>query len=190
VTSVLRFQLAMPPPPAVAKRAEGAGGSEAKSPSPVPSPGVQVAANESPAQPSANPVDFATFEDWITKTWQRLAADDLRGAELALDELRATYDLDDSQNNRVWTFYGYIYTRYADYGRAIDAYEKAVATKAGYGSDLSTSLADLYFARHQYDKALKTLLAHKERSPSGRISPEATAMIEKLRALGVTEETL
>ena len=53
-----------------------------------------------------------------------------------------------------------------------------------------TSLASLYFARHQYDKALKTLLAYKERSPRGRISAEATAMIEKLRALGVTEETL
>jgi TonB family protein len=189
--TVLRFQLEMPPPPTVAKRAESASRSEATSPFPVPSPVKPVAGSQSPAQPSANTVDFATFEDWITKIWQRLAAEDLRGAELALDELRATYDLDEIQNNRVWTFYGYIYTRYADYGRAIDAYEKALGVTVGYGgSDLSTSIADLYFARHQYDKALKTLLAQKQQVPSGRVSPEATALIEKLRALGVTEETL
>jgi tetratricopeptide (TPR) repeat protein len=188
---VLRFQLEMPPPPPiVAKHGESAGTSEAKFPSAAPSRGPQMSGKDSPAPQSANPVDFAAFEIWLTNAWQRAAGGDLRGAELVLDELSATYDLDDSQNNRVWTFYGYIYTRYADYGRAIDAYEKAVATKTGYGSDLSTSLADLYFARHQYDKALKTLLAHKQRLTSGRISPEAAAMIDKLRALGVTEETL
>ena len=119
-----------------------------------------------------------------------MADEDLRGAELELDELRATYELNDWQNNQVWCFYGYIYTQYGDYGRAIDAYEKAVAIS---NHDLPvqwTSLASLYFARHQYDMALKTLLTHKQRSRTGRISDEETAMIERLRALGVTEETL
>jgi len=170
VQTVIRFQLVKPPaPPAGVKRGDD---------------------NTAPTPPSANAADFATFESWLSKAWERSAADDLRGAELALDELRATYALDDSQTNRVWTFYGYIYTRYTDYGRAIDAYERAVATKTAFWPEQWTSLASLYFARHQYDKALRTLLAFKQRSPSGRISDEATAMIEKLRALGVTEETL
>jgi len=170
VQTVIRFQLVKPPtPPAGAKRGDD---------------------NTSAAPRIANSADSATFENWLLKAWERSAADDVRGAELVLDELRATYELDDSQTNRVWTFYGYIYTRYTDYGRAIDAYERAVATKTAFWPEQWTSLASLYFARHQYDKALRTLLAFKQRSPSGRISDEATAMIEKLRALGVTEETL
>ena len=189
VQTVMRFQLTMPPPPPVgAKRDDSVRQSEAEST--APSQDAKSAEDTSAAQRSAHPVDFATFERWMTNAWQRSAADDLRGAELVLDELRATYDLDDSQSNRVWTFYGYIYTRYADYGRAIDAYEKAVATKTAFWSEQWTSLASLYFARHQYDKALETLLTYKQRSSSGRISSEATAMIEKLRALGVTEDSV
>ena len=49
----------------------------------------------------------------------------------------------------------------------VDAYEKAVAIRNFNWPGQWTSLASLYFARHQYDKALKTLLAYKERSPRG-----------------------
>jgi len=125
----------------------------------------------------------------IAIAWQRLAAEDYRGAELELDELRATYDLLDYQRNTVWIFYGYIYIQYGDYGRAIDSYEKAVAANSARGTAAWTPLAKLYFARHQYDMALKTLVAYKN-SGVERITPEAAAMIEKLRALGVTEDTL
>jgi TonB family protein len=121
--------------------------------------------------------------------WQRIAAENFRGAELELDELRATYDLLARQVTMVWSFYGYIYIQYGDYGRAIDAYEKAVASNTGHWTQPEAALANLYFARHQYDEALKTLLAYKK-SAVGRIAPEADALIEKLRALGVTEETL
>jgi TonB family protein len=133
--------------------------------------------------------DLQAFDRGIAIAWQRVAADDLRGAELELDELRATYDLGTYQVTTVWSFYGYIYLQYGDYGRAIDAYEKAIASNFGHWSQPEAALANLYFARHQYDMALKTLLAYKN-SGVTRMVPEAAAMIDKLRALGVTEETL
>jgi TonB family protein len=133
--------------------------------------------------------DVQAVDRGIAIAWQRVAADDLRGAELELDELRATYALGTYQVTTVWSFYGYIYLQYGDYGRAIDAYEKAIASDVGHWSQPEAALANLYFARHQYDIALKTLLAYKN-SGVTRIAPEAAALIEKLRALGVTEETL
>lgn len=137
----------------------------------------------------AHPADYMTIDRSIEVAWRRSSVDDFRGAELELDELRATYDLDDRQTNQVFGFYGYIYTQYGDYGRAIDAYEKAVAAADIAWPGQWTSLASLYFARHQYDMALKTLLRYRDKA-SGRIGPDATAMIERLRALGVTEDTL
>ena len=140
-----------------------------------------------PEQPAY--ADMQAVDRGIGIAWQRIGAEDFRGAELELDELRSTYELNDYQRNTVWIFYGYIYVQYGDYGRAIDAYEKAIASNSGRGTEAWTPLANLYFARHQYDMALKTLLAYKK-SGVARITPEAAAMIEKLRALGVTEETL
>ena len=54
-------------------------------------------------------------------------------------------------------------------------------------------LANLYFARHQYDMALKTLL--RQRAPYGVRAHQhrqrrSNALIEKLRALGLTHESL
>ena len=68
--------------------------------------------------------------------------------------------------------------------------QKAVALDTAGWSNQWNSLANLYFARHQYDMALKTLLAYKQRSMSERIDTRASEMIERLRALGVTEQTL
>jgi tetratricopeptide (TPR) repeat protein len=125
----------------------------------------------------------------------RLAADDLRGVELQLDEMQAVYG---AERLDLWNFYGYLYTVEGNYARAIDAYETAVAV--AMRSPFPTSgpyvrLANLYFARHQYDMALKTLLRPQQvmsgaAAGSWRVSDEATALIERLRALGVTEETL
>jgi TonB family protein len=126
----------------------------------------------------------------------RLAADDLRGVELQLDEMQAVYG---AERLDLWNFYGYLYTVEGNYSRAIDAYETAVAVamRSPYPtSGPYVSLATLYFARHQYDLALKTLLRPQQAfsgNPAGRswrVSNEATALIERLRALGVTEETL
>jgi len=126
----------------------------------------------------------------------RLATDDLRGVELQLDEMQAVYG---AERLDLWNFYGYLYTVEGNYARAIDAYETAVAVamRSPYPtSGPYVSLAKLYFARHQYDMALKTLLRPQQAvsgAPPGgsrRVSDEATALIDRLRALGVTEETL
>ena len=88
----------------------------------------------------------------------RLAADDLRGVELQLDEMQAVYG---TERLDLWNFYGYLYTVGGNYSRAIDAYETAVAVAMRSRRPTSgpyVRLANLYFARHQYDIALKTLL--------------------------------
>ncbi len=183
VQTVIRFMIEPPPPPKAVPK-----GAEARTPGPA-AP-ARSAADAPPAEPKpAHPLDYEAFDRSTAIVWQRTITDDLRGAELELDELRATYDLNDQQSNQVWGFYGYIYTQYGDYGRAIEAYEKAVALPINVWPGQWTSLASLYFARHQYDRALKTLLAYRQRT-SNRMDSEALAMIEKLRALGVTEETL
>ena len=127
----------------------------------------------------------------------RLAVDDFRGVELQLDEMQAVYG---TERADLWNFYGYLYTLQGNYARAIDAYEQAVTVslRAPFpSSGPIVPLAKLYFARHQYDMALKTLLRPglptNGAVPPGisrRLSDEATALIEQLRALGVTEETL
>ena len=72
-------------------------------------------------------------------------------------------------------------------------------TRAGFTSHNQwVTLANLYFARHQYDMALRTLLSYKQRAaelqaPPERRSfpaPEVENFIERLRVLGVTEDTL
>ena len=77
----------------------------------------------------------------------------------------------------VWNFYGYLYTVEGNYARAIDAYETAVAV--ALRSRFPTSgpyvpLANLYFARHQYDMALKTLL-RPQQATNGAAPPAARA---------------
>ena len=127
----------------------------------------------------------------------RLAADDLRGVELQLDEMQALYG---AERSDLWNVYGYLYTVQGNYGRAIDAYERSVAIALESprpGSGPYVALANLYFARNQYDIALKTLLLPQRATngaapPGGStlVNPEAEALIERLRALGVTEESL
>ncbi len=138
----------------------------------------------------------AAYSAGLVVALDRLAADDLRGVELQLDEMQAVYG---AERLDLWNFYGYLYTVEGNYARAIDAYETAVAVAARSPFPTSgpyVALAKLYFARHQYDVALKTLLRPQQvmsGAPAGgswRVSDEATALIERLRALGVTEETL
>jgi TonB family protein len=141
--------------------------------------------------------EYRAYGAALVVALDRLAIDDFRGVELQLDEMQALYGMERAD---LWNFYGYLYTLEGNYSRAIDAYEQAVTVSLR--APLPTSgpivpLAKLYFARHQYDMALKTLLrpglpTNGAVAPSGnrRLSDEATALIEQLRALGVTEETL
>ena len=141
--------------------------------------------------------EYRAYGAGLVVALDRLAIDDFRGVELQLDEMQALYGMERAD---LWNFYGYLYTLEGNYSRAIDAYEQAVAVslRAPFpSSGPIVPLAKLYFARHQYDMALKTLLrpglpTSGAVSPGGnrRLSDEATALIEQLRALGVTEETL
>lgn len=141
--------------------------------------------------------EYASYAAGLVTALDRLAADDLRGVELQLDEMQALFG---SERVDLWNFYGYLYTVEGNYARAIEAYETAVALagrSTPRGAGPYVPLAKLYFARHQYDMALKTLLKPQQSmegaAPPGRafrLSAEAEALIEQLRALGVTEETL
>lgn len=141
-------------------------------------------------------IDPRDFEDVLEQAWEHVAMRDLRGAELVLDDLRATYELNSSQVTRVWDFYAYIYTQYGDFGRAIAAYETAIAASESRsaahwtGTNEYVELAHLYFARNQYDMALRTLLRDRKRMQGRRVDPAVTAFIDRLRQLGITEETL
>ena len=134
--------------------------------------------------------EYSEYSAGLEVALDRLAADDFRGVELQLDEMQALHG---TERADLWNFYGYLYTLEGNYSRAIDAYEQAVAVS--HRAPFPTSgpivpLAKLYFARHQYDMALKTLLRTPAPGGNRRPNDEATALIEQLRALGVTKETL
>ena len=136
--------------------------------------------------------EYAAFSDDLVIALDRLAGDDLRGSELQLDEMQAIYG---AGYPDLWGFYGYLFTVQGNYDRAIDAYERTLATFAARGQPKSgpwVPLANLYFARHQYDAALNTLVRQRALYESGRINNEGenTALIAKLRALGLTHESL
>jgi TonB family protein len=156
---------------------------------------------ETEARQEATRRAFAGFTDGLEVALNRLAADDLRGVELQLDQMLAVYPAAGFFHGDIWSFYGYLFTVQGNYDRAIDAYEAALASYARNGARPTMGpwvpLANLYFARHQYDVALKTLLRPRQTTngtapPGGSrlVGAEAEALIERLRALGVTEETL
>lgn len=179
VQTIIRFAMAPDPPPNAAK-------SDKPPPGQIPQPSEDPRAD-------ARFAAYAGVQRGIATAWERVAVEDLRGAELALDELRATYELDARQQAGLWDFYAYIYTQYRDYGRAIAAYQSSIAineTLPGGLGGQRLALAKLYFARHQYDLALKTVLPYQKKNAGKVRYPGADEFIEKLRALGVTEETL
>jgi TonB family protein len=153
------------------------------------------------AAASAEQRKNAEFSAGLEVALDRFAADDLRGVELQLDEMYAIFD-NELRRGELWNFYGYLYTVEGRYDRAIEAYESAIAATRGgiTAQNQWVSLANLYFARHQYDMALRTLLNYEKRleelrtqypeRPRWPTPPEVGAFIERLRALGVTEETL
>jgi TonB family protein len=144
------------------------------------------------AQAEAYVREFVAFSADLEIALNRLAADDLRGAELQLDQMQAIYG---AGRPDLLGFYGYLFTVQGNYDRAIDAYERAlpaVYTRGQPSPGPWVPLANLYFARHQYDLALNTLVRQRAAYPSARINNEVEvkALIEKLRALGLTHESL
>jgi TonB family protein len=159
-------------------------------------------ADRGPAPPPPTEQQLAVQRQWLAFyadleiAMDRLAVDDLRGVELQLDEMQALHGADRAE---LWNVYGYLYTIQGNYGRAIDAYERSVAIYEPTSNPASgpwVPLANLYFARHQYDIALKTLLRPQRAANSGldpratRLGNDGQLLLERLRALGVTEETL
>jgi TonB family protein len=133
--------------------------------------------------------EFVAFSNDLEIALDRLAADDLRGSELQLDQMQAIYG---AERPDLLSFYGYLFTVQGNYHRAIDAYERALPKVATRGQPPGpwVPLANLYFARHQYDLALNTLVRQKAAGSSGRLNPDGAVLIEKLRALGLTHESL
>ena len=134
--------------------------------------------------------EYGDYSNGLEVALDRLAADDFRGVELQLDEMQALFG---TERPDLWNFYGYLYTLEGNYSRAIDAYEQAVtfSLRAPFPtSGPIVPLANLYFARHQYDAALKTLLRPNLPGGNRLTNPEAAALIQKLNALGVTEEAV
>ena len=82
----------------------------------------------------------------------------------------------------LWSFYGYLYTVQGNYDRAIDAYETArrrlARDRRSRRSGPCVPLANLYFARHQYDLALKTLLRPRQ-AASGADSAGGSGSLER-----------
>jgi tetratricopeptide (TPR) repeat protein len=129
--------------------------------------------------------EFVAFSDDLEIALNRLAADDLRGAELQLDQMQAIYG---AGRPDLLSFYGYLFTVQGNYDRAIDAYEKSLSAFETRGQPKSgpwAPLANLYFARHQYDLALNTLVRQRAVANSALINHEGEvkALIMKLRAL-------
>ena len=150
------------------------------------------------AEQLARAAKFANSSAAVEIAWKRVLADDFRGAELQLDEVRALYAPSGAQEGGIWDFYAYIYVLQGNYDRAIDAYETAFKAYAEDGTPAlasSLALANLYFARHQYGESLRTLLRYKQsvvgtRFASGQPNPIVEGLIDRLRVLGVTEDTL
>ena len=136
--------------------------------------------------------EFVAFSNDLEIALDRLAVDDLRGAELQLDQMQAVYG---AGRTDLLSFYGYLFTVQGNYDRAIDAYEKSLAafpTPRQQRSGPWMPLANLYFARHQYDLALNTLVRQRAVYDTGRINSdgEVKALIAKLGALGLTHPSL
>jgi TonB family protein len=136
--------------------------------------------------------EYTAFSDDLVIALDRLAADDLRGSELQLDQMQAIYGAGFPD---LWGFYGYLFTVQGNYDRAIDAYERALSGFVARGQPRSgpwAPLATLYFARHQYDLALNTLVRQRAEANSALINNEGEvkALIARLRALGLTHESL
>jgi TonB family protein len=130
------------------------------------------------------------LSDLLAPAWECAAVRDLLCAQQVLDEVSAAYELVPFEQRQVLAFYGYLYTQYADYERAIDAYRSAVEVVVdGAASMTQLTLAHLYFTRQQYQLALDTALEYsKALETAGRDRAQAgpSRFVEKLLALGIT----
>ena len=91
IRTIIRFQLALPEP-----------ADESDRPNP-------------PESPRNGPA----LRDLLAPAWECAGIRDLLCAQQVLDEVSAAYDLTPFEQHTVLTFYGYIYTQYEDYERAL-----------------------------------------------------------------------
>ena len=103
VATVIRFELQGPSPPQATR---------------LPEP--QVLPREGPPLP-----------ELLAPAWNCAAARDWLCAQQVLDEISASYDLLPFEKYQLLAFYGYLYTQYEDYERAIAAYTQAIGAAPG-----------------------------------------------------------
>ena len=78
------------------------------------------------------------------------------------------------------TFYGYLYTQYEDYERALAAAPAMIT--------MHVTLAHLYFTRQQHQLALDTAARYLRgiEKQTGRTDQRAQHFVDKLQQLGLT----
>jgi protein TonB len=150
----------------------------------APPAGEEVNPDEQPPQdrPLEELLARAPLANVLARAWDCAAVRNLLCAHQVLDEITATYDLTPDQRRTITSFYGYLYTQYGDFERAIDAYRDAGET---------VTLMHLYFVRQQYQQALDTAVGYLAdlRETRGRSDPAIEAFVAKLEQLGITAST-
>lgn len=95
----------------------------------------------------------------LSRAQKALADGEIPAALAALNELKGKLDtLSDSEKATMWQSFGYVYSQQEQYDRAIDAFEKCLATKALPEQAIINTrynLAQLYLVQENYAKAIE-----------------------------------
>lgn len=135
---------------------------------------------------TAPPPERLPFKDLVAEAWDCAAARDLPCAQQVLDRVTATYELTPPEREQVWSFYGYLYTQYGDFERALGAFREAAAGNPTSGAWIT--IMHLHFMRQQYQLALDTGVRYLEalqdagRTGQGR---DVERFVEKLEGVGI-----
>ena len=108
--------------------------------------------------------ELRAFSNGLEVAMDRLAADDLRGVELQLDEMQAIYGAEPRRSLELLrlSVHGARQLRPRHRRLRDEASPSYAAVARSPTSGPWVPLANLYFARHQYDIALKTLLRPRQ----------------------------
>lgn len=141
-----------------------------------------AAAREPVEQP---PADRPPLRDLIVEAWDCAAVRNLLCAQQVLDRVSAAYALTQRERQEVDGFYGYLYTQYGDFERAIGAFRAAAGDDPA--STFRVTLMHLYFTRDQYQLALDTGVRYLAglRAQHDRSDPGVEQFVAKLEALGM-----
>lgn len=129
------------------------------------------------------PPSRARFREAIAPAVACIESNDLVCAELVLDEIIATFDLNPNEAFLYWRVYGYVHFMNQNFERAIAAYETSVSQPGipEYGGRIT--LAHVYYERRQYQRALEVMIDYLELSKAEPWD-SIHAFVERLRALG------